>query len=82
MDLLLDRSFQRSVPLKVATLKSGKKSDPSPYCTDIGPDYVSQALKENLFLQTTAENHLSGMSGEFNVVKRDLTTGIKRIQGI
>ena len=45
MDLLLDRSFQRSVPLKVPTLKSGKKSDPSPSCTDIGCEIMYRRFR-------------------------------------
>ena len=69
MDLLLDRSFQRSVPLKVPTLKSGKKSDPSPSCTDIGCEIMYRTFRGNSLFQMT-NNHESGMSGGFNLEKR------------
>ena len=71
MDLLLDRSFQRSVPLKVPTLKSGKKSDPSPSCTDIGCEIMYRRFRRNSLFQMT-NNHQSGIqSGE---------KGLQRVQ--
>ena len=73
MDLLLDRSFQCSVPLKVPTLKSGKKGDPSLRCTDIGREIMYRRFPSKISFYKWPRITKRGMSEEFNLVKRGYT---------
>ena len=65
MDLLLDRSFQVSVPLKVPALKSGKKTDPSLAARILGL-CIERFVENSLFYKwLIINNYPSRMSAKY-----------------